>query len=164
MPYLTQLGVTYIKQEIIKFKIFMFVFWAMILTVTGMYSMYIINIGFSDAEISLAVTLSALFSILGQYFTGYLADRFKCLKKTLLLSISVGLTVPVILMTAKQNWQVFAAIILWAFFVYGSIPLTDAWCIGYLKGCDMLNSYGGIRGQGSIGYGLTGVLFGFLLE
>lgn len=162
--YLIQMGVTCIKQEIIKFKIFMFVFWAMILTVTGMYTMYFINIGFSDAEISLAVTLSTLFSILGQYFTGYLADRFKCLKKTLLFSISVGLIVPVILMAAKHNWHVFAAIALWAFFVYGSIPLTDAWCIGYLKGCDMLNVYGRIRGQGSVGYGLAGVLFGVLLE
>lgn len=164
MPYLMHMGVTYIKQEIFKFKIFMFAFWAMILTVTGMYTMYIINLGFSNAEISLAVTLSTLFSILGQYFTGYLANRFKCLKKTLLFSISVGLIVPIILIVAKQNWQVFAAIVLWAFFVYGSIPLTDAWCIGYLKGCDMLNSYGRIRGQGSIGYGLAGVLFGVLLE
>jgi PPP family 3-phenylpropionic acid transporter len=161
--YINKLGVAHIKQEIIRLKIFMFAFWAMILTVTGMYTMYIINIGFSDVEISLAVTISTLFCMLGQNFTAYLAERFKCLKKTLLLSIGVGLIVPVILMTARQNWQVFAALALWAFFVYGSVPLSDAWCIGFLKSRDMLNSYGGIRGLGSIGYGLAGVLFGMLL-
>jgi len=162
--YINKLGVAHIKQEINRLKIFMFAYWAMILTVTGMYTMYIINIGFSDAEISLAVTISTLFCILGQNFTAYLAERFKYLKKALLLSIGVGLVVPVILMTARQNWQVFAALALWAFFVFGSAPLSDAWCIGFLKSRDMLNNYGGIRCLGSIGYGLAGVLFGMLLQ
>jgi len=142
----------------------MVAYWSMILSVSGMYTMYIINIGFSATEISTAVTIYVFFGMLGQNLIGYLADRFKCVKKILLFSISTGIIISVGLMLARQNWQVFVAIALWAVFVYGTFPLSEAWCIGFLKAGNQQNKFGSIRGLGSIGYGVSGVLIGLLLQ
>ena len=153
-----------IKKEFIKYRIFMFAYWAMMLSVTGMYTMYIINIGFSKTEIGIAVTISAFSGLLGQNFIGFLADRFKCVRKILLFSISTGIIVAAGLMFAKHNWHVFIALALWAFFVYGTVPLSEAWCIGLLKAGNEQNNFGKIRGVGSVGYGLSGVLMGLILQ
>ena len=142
----------------------MFAYWAMMLTVMGMYTMYIIHIGFSKTEIGLTVTICTFSALLGQNFTGYLSDHFKCEKKILLLSISVGILATAGLMLAQQNWHVYLAIALWAFFVYRTVPLSEAMIIGFLKTGNEMNRFGKIRGVGSIGYGVTGVLVGLILQ
>lgn len=142
----------------------MLAYWAMMLSIMGMYTMYIINIGFSKTEIGIAVTLCTFSGLLGQNFIGYLADRYKYVKKILLVSISSGVIIATGFIFAKQNWQVFVAIALWAFCVYGTVPLTEAWCIGFLKARNAQNYFGKIRGVGSIGYGVSGVLLGLLLQ
>ena len=153
-----------IRKELIRYRIFMFAYWAMILSVSGMYSMYIIKIGFSKTEIGIAVTVYTFSGLLGQNSIGYLADRFRRVKKTLILSISIGLIVALALMFARQNWHIMISISLWAFFVYGTVPLSDAWCIGLLKAGNEQKNFGKIRGIGSVGYGLSGVFLGLLLQ
>lgn len=142
----------------------MFAYWAMMLSVTGMYTMYIIKMGFSKTEIGIAVTIFTFLSLVGQNLFGYLADRFRCVKRILLPSISVGIIVAAALFFARQNWHIYISISIWAFFVHGTIPLSEAWCIGFLKTSNEQNKFGKIRGFGSIGYGLSGVLIGLLLQ
>lgn len=142
----------------------MFAYWAMILSVSGMYTMFIIHKGFSKAEIGLAVTICTFSTLLGQNFIGYMADRFRCEKKILLISISTGIVVAAMLMFAKQNWHIFVAVATWTFFLNGSAPLSEAMCIGTLKTSSEQNKFGRIRGLGSIGFGVSGVLIGLLLQ
>ena len=44
----------------------MFLYWAMMLCFSGMYSMYIIEIGFTKAEVGLAVTIFVLSAFLAR--------------------------------------------------------------------------------------------------
>lgn len=142
----------------------MFAYWAMMLSVSGMYTMYMIQAGFSKQEISIAVMIYTFSGLVGQNLIGYLADRFRHVKKVLMLTISVGIIVAVALLFAGQIWQIDILISLWGFFVYGSVPLSEACCIGFLKVSNEQNNFGKIRGVGSIGYGLSGVLLGVLLQ
>jgi len=142
----------------------MFTYWAMMLSVSGMYTMYIAKLGFSKEEISIAVTLNTISALIGQNFIGYFVDKFKCVKKILFISISVGLLVALALIFATLNWQIYILISIWGFFLYGSVPLSETWCIEKLIASNEQRNFGKIRGFGSIGYGLSGVLIGLLLQ
>lgn len=49
-------------------------------------------------------------------------------------------------------------------FLYGTVPLSEAWYIGILKANGDQREFGKIRGIGSIGYGISGIVLGFLLQ
>lgn len=68
---ISRIGVK-IKTKYFKYKIFMFVYWAMMLSISGMYTMYIAQAGFSKEEISFTVTVFISSSIIGQNLFGYL--------------------------------------------------------------------------------------------
>jgi MFS transporter, PPP family, 3-phenylpropionic acid transporter len=153
-----------IRKDINKFRVFMFIFWAMILGMAGMYTMYLAQLGFSKKEVSICVTLYTVSGIIGQSFVGYLVDKYKSIRKIMFLVISTGLLVATGLVFAKVNWQIYLLISMWAFFISGSIPLSDTWCIDTLKFYGEQRNFGKIRGFGSIGYGLAGSFFGLLLQ
>jgi MFS transporter, PPP family, 3-phenylpropionic acid transporter len=153
-----------IKGAIIKFKVFMAVYWAMMLSVVGMYVMYISQTGFSKKEISAAVTVFALSALVGQSLIGFMVDKLGYPKKIMFFSISMGLFTAVFLPFAKLPWIIYLLLFIWGFFVAGTIPLSEAWCIDTLKMYGQQRNFGKVRGMGSIGYGFTGPLLGFLLE
>lgn len=141
----------------------MFTYWAMMLSVIGMYTMYIAEMGFTKKQISIAVTIFTLSSFVGQNFLGYLADRLKCIKKLLILSNIVGIFVSIALNFSDKIWFMGILISLWGFFLSGTVPLSEAWYLGVLKANGDDKEFGAIRGMGSIGYGLSGILIGLLL-
>jgi MFS transporter, PPP family, 3-phenylpropionic acid transporter len=153
-----------ISKDIRRFRLYMFFYWAMMLSVVGMYTMYISQRGFSKREISIAVTIYTISGLIGQSFIGYLVDKFGGIKKIIFTSISMGLLVGIGFPFAKLNWQIYLLVGIWGFFVYGINPLSDAWCINILKKYEQQRNFGRIRGFGSIGYGISGVLLGILLQ
>lgn len=142
----------------------MYTYWAMMLSVSGMYTMYITEIGFSKKEISIVVTTFILAASAGQNTFGYLADRFRCIKKILLFSISIGIAAAVALNFFREAWFVHIIITIWGFFLYGTVPLSEAWYISVLKANNEQKDFGKIRGVGSIGYGISGIILGLLLQ
>lgn len=142
----------------------MALYWAMMISISGMYSLYIIVNHFSKLEISITVTIFTFSALIGQNVLGYITDKLGHVKKVLMPSISVGLLIAVGLMFAKQHWHITALIALWGFFLYGAVPLTEAWCIGMLTKINEKRYFGKIRGIGSISYAIAGVLLGLILE
>jgi MFS transporter, PPP family, 3-phenylpropionic acid transporter len=153
-----------INKDIKRFRMFMFFYWAMILSVTGMYTMYISHLGFSKKEISVAVTIYTIAGLVGQSYIGYLVDKFRCIKKIIFVSVSMGLAVGIGIIFAKLNWQIYMLLFIWGFFVAGTNSLTDAWCINTLKSYNEQRNFGRVRGFGSIGYGISGAFLGLLLQ
>ena len=141
----------------------MFLYWAMMLCFSGMYSMYIIEIGFTKAEVGLAVTIFVLSAFFGQNMMGYLADRFKNIKLILLAALFCGMIISLLLLLSQETWYVCVLIALWGFLIRGSIPLSELWFMRILKSGNNLSGFGMIRGFGSIGYGLWGLITGFML-
>jgi len=152
------------KHIIRKMRVFMFVYWAMMLSVTGMYTMYLGDIGFTKGEIGIAVTIYMVSALIGQNVFGYLADKTGNIKKVFTLSTATGILIATLLAFAKSSIQIYVLIFLWGFFICGTVPLSDVWCINSLKASNELNDYGKIRGFGSIGYGISGVLLGLTLQ
>ena len=152
------------KSMIRNFRIFMFLYHAMMLGVLGMYTMYLAEIGFTKGEIGVAVTINTVASLIGQNVLGYLADRFGNIKKIITFSTATGILVAVLMYFAKSSLYIYVLIFSWGFFLLGTSPLCDVWCINSLKASDEISDYGKIRGFGSFGYGFSGVLLGLLLQ
>jgi len=136
----------------------------MMLSISGMYSMYLVNAGFTKKEISMAVSIFTFSALIGQNFLGFLADRFRCVKKILFISISIGVIAALTLLFIKERWLINIIILLWGVFIYGTVPLSEAWFIKVLKANGDQNKFGKIRGFGSIGYALSGIILGLILE
>lgn len=153
-----------INKDIKRFRAFMFTYWAMMLSVSGMYTMYISQQGLSKGEVSITVTVYTMSSLIGQSFIGYLVDKFHCAKKIMFISISMGLIVAAGFPFIWTSWQAYLLMFAWGFCVYGTVPLTEAWCIDTLKAYGEQRNFGETRGFGSIGYALSGVLLGMLLQ
>lgn len=136
----------------------------MILSVTGMYTMYITDMGFSKEEISIAVTIYTLSGLIGQIVIGYIVDKLRQIKNVMVISLVIGLISAAGLLFIKETWQIYLMLTLWGFFLSATYTLTDTWCINTLKDTDEQRNFGKIRGFGSIGYGFSGVLLGLLLQ
>jgi predicted MFS family arabinose efflux permease len=142
----------------------MFFYWAMMLSVVGMYTMYISQLGFSKKEISIAVTIYTLSGLVGQSFIGYLVDKYRQIKKIMFMSIAMGLIVGIGIAFARLIWQIYILLFIWGFFVVGTNSLSEAWCIQALKSNSEQRNFGRVRGLGSIGYGLSGAFLGLILD
>ena len=126
--------------------------------------MYIGTMGFSKKEISIAVTINTLSSLIGQNLIGYLVDKLKKIKLIFIICISMGIVVALGLSLANYTWQIYILIAIWGFFLYGTVPLSEAWCIELLKINNQQRNFGRIRGFGSVGYGLSGIFIGLYLQ
>lgn len=153
-----------IKNKFNQFRAFLFIYWAMILSVTGMYTMFISDMGFTRKEISIAVTIYTLSGLIGQIVIGYIVDKFKQIKKVAAASLFIGLISAAGLLFVKEIWQIYLMLVIWGFFISATYPLTDTWCINTLKEENEQRNFGKIRGFGSIGYGFSGILLGLLLK
>lgn len=142
----------------------MFVYWAMVLSVTGMYTMYITQLGFSKQQVSIVVTIYTFSTLIGQSFIGYIVDKLRRTKAVMLLTISMGIIVGLAINFAKLSWHFYILLFLWGFFVVGTNSLSEAWTIHTLKAYGEQRNFGKIRGFGSIGYGFSAVVLGFLLS
>ena len=134
------------------------------LSISGMYTMYIVEAGFTKKEISFAVTLFTVSALIGQNVLGFISDHFQCVKKVLFVSLCLGNVATAIFIHSTKNLHIYLLICLWGFFLYGTVPLSEAWFIGVLKANGDQQDFGKIRGVGSVGYALSGVLLGLLLE
>ncbi len=157
-------GFKNMKSDFAKSRFFMAVYWGMLLCMTGISTLFMLRNGFSRLEVSLAVSGYALFALVGQNVLGFMADRVGNVRRIMLVSISAGLLIAYALSIAVEHWQMLALIWSWAFFLTGTVPLADAWVIGMLKKTGSQRRFGEIRGLGSIGYAISGVALGFILE
>jgi MFS family permease len=136
----------------------------MMVSVMGMYSMYVIKLGFTKKEVSIAATLVTIAGLIGQSFIGYLVDKYKTIKKILLFCISLGFVLAIGISFTQVTWHIYILIFIWGFFVAGTAPLSEIWALETLKKYNEQRNFGRVRGFGSIGYGFSGAFIGVLLQ
>lgn len=155
---------TLMDREINRFRVFTFMYWAMMVSVMGMYTMYEIQIGFTKQQISISATIYTIASLVGQSFIGYLVDKFRTIKIIMVVCIGLGIIVAAGITMTNVAWHIYILMFIWGFFVSGTSPLTELWTIDILKKYKAEKNFGRIRGFGSVGYGVSGALIGILLD
>ncbi|PLS05360.1 MFS transporter [Neobacillus cucumis] len=151
-----------IKKQIFSLKLLFFVFGGTNVLIGPFLPLYFIHQGFSPLDVGFILGIASLFGVIGQPIWAFLSDRFKTIKKILLilflscLIISTGMfiskTLPVVLIFSILFYLVWSP----------SGVLIDSmavWKVNTLK-----TKYGHIRLWSSIGFAGIALLAGPLLE
>jgi PPP family 3-phenylpropionic acid transporter len=125
-------------------------------------SPYLKSLGLSGAEVGMVLSLPSLARIISPLFWGYIADRLNNPIFILRVVIVLSLIVTAFFFWAGSFWTIALVLFIYAA-VKTSVPsLTDAVCLGLIK--VQGGEYSRVRVWGSIGFVVSALLTGFLME
>src|SRR5699024_2533118 len=139
----------------------MFNFHAANTIILSFLPLYLKYKGLSGTEIGWVLAIGPFASIISQPFWGYLSDKYKTIKKMLLISIAGMLTMSIVFF---QMNELIAILVVGAFFYFFSSPvgaLGDS--LAQRRAKDLNISFGSIRMWGSIGFAFSSLIVGELL-
>ncbi len=149
-------------KPLIQLKSLLFFFHATNTIIISFLPIYLAFKGLSGTEIGWVLAIGPLASIISQPFWGYLSDKYKTVKWVLIMSIIFMLIFSILFF--QMNTLIFI-LIFGALFYFFSSPvgaLSDSLA---QRQADLKNiSFGSIRMWGSIGFGLSSLLIGQLLD
>lgn len=144
------------------FKTLYFFFFFTIAIFSGFTVAYLNSLGFNATQVGFFMSLLYFFGFLGQSITGYICDVKNTIKKVYLLWMIILATliffffkvhVPV-----KQ--AIFISII--GFFQSSVLALLDSWVLE--SNAAIKKNFGPIRAFGSIGWGISTLIFGRIID
>lgn len=150
------------KQALLPLKLLLFSFHAANTIVLTFLPVYLQDKGLTGTEIGWVLAIGPLASIISQPFWGYLSDKYKTVKKMLIIAI-IGMIIGS--MIFFQMNQLVAILIFAAIFYFFSSPvgaLSDS--LAQRRANEMKISFGSIRMWGSIGFGVSVLIVGEILD
>lgn len=125
-------------------------------------NLYLADVGLSQSQIGMTVSISTLFLLLTQTFWGNLSDRSNN-KNTVLKILFFGGVLSICLFYASKNfWFLLFVITLFSMFFVPTVPISDNITLELLEKSHW--DYGQVRMGGTIGYALTVLAIGFVLN
>jgi len=139
----------------------MFTIFGSTVLVVSYLQLYFSHLGFSRAEIGYLYGIGPLVSVFSNMFWSMASDRYKTVRKVMIILLGGQLITGVMLANATSFGQVFVLVTLFYFFYYPVYPLADTMAI------TTANKYGrnftSIRVFGSIGYAFFALSIGYFL-
>ncbi|MDQ0253103.1 PPP family 3-phenylpropionic acid transporter [Evansella vedderi] len=118
--------------------------------------------GFSSVEIGTIMGVAPIVSIIAQPLVGFVSDKFKTIKKILILLYFAVIAASFGLFFTAEFWVVFLSFVLFHFALSPCSPLIDSMTLKSL-GPERRHEYGKIRLWGSLGFALIAGLSGPVL-
>ncbi|WP_338024251.1 MFS transporter [Aquibacillus albus] len=118
---------------------------------------------FNSIEIGTIMGVSPLISIFAQPFIGFVSDKYKTIKRLLILLYFAVIAASFGIFFFGDFWIVFLSFIVFHFALSPCTPLIDSMCIQSL-GTKRKHDYGKIRLWGSVGFALTAIISGPILS
>lgn len=146
----------------IKFFATYLVFYAVQAVYNGFTNLYLHDIGFSQAQIGLAVSIATAALLLIQPFWGLVSDRAKHKNTILKILLAASAVVVLLYPLSHKYWVLFCVTALFSA-VYSPIsPLQDNLTLEHLEGGRW--DFGQIRLGGSLAYALSMLIMGWALR
>lgn len=152
------------KKEPLLLAMLQFTYWACYCTFYTFIMLYLTDNGFSGFVCGLIMTILSITNVVVQPIIGYVTDTYLTGKRFLILcfAIAIGMTF-LIPATVTKGYIVIVAIVGLAVFDYSEYCIIDSWIIG-LKRTKPYIDFPSIRSFGSIGYALTALVFGQIIN
>ncbi|MDL2232663.1 MFS transporter [Ruminococcaceae bacterium OttesenSCG-928-L11] len=155
-----------LKEKAADFPVLLYMLYMCSYSGQAVYSTYInlyfADIGFSQSRIGLIVSVTTLFMLVAQMAWGIASDRAKT--RNTVLSILYGGCAVTILMGYLSNafWYLLVVISLYSIFLTAINPLLDNVCLVSSEGKRW--NFGQIRTGGTVGYCITVLIIGFVIN
>lgn len=164
MKFFADIEVSYLqgKQSLISLKALIFLFHATNTIVLSFLPLYLRYKGLNGTEIGWVLAIGPFASLISQPFWGYLSDKYKTVKRMLILSV-VGMLIGSMLFF-QMNTLVLILVFA-AFFYFFSSPvgaLSDS--LAQRRALELNISFGSIRMWGSIGFAFSALIVGEILD
>lgn len=145
-----------------RLSAYYFFYFAFVGAFSPYFGLYLSSIGFSAADIAIVMSLMQVMRILAPSLWGWLADRIGARTPIIRAAGAASLGGFLIFFSTEQFIGVFVAMALMSFFWSASLPLVEALTLEHLK--SRVARYGGIRVWGSIGFVVTVLVLGEMLD
>lgn len=128
---------------------------------TSYLPLYLLSKGYSPSEVGVLLAIGPFAAIISEPLSGYFSDKFKSIKKVLLVSI-IGMLISGIILFQLDHFAATAFLIYCLFFFLApSGSLGDSLS---QKTANLLNiPFGSIRMWGSLGFGVASIATGYIL-
>lgn len=155
------------KDKILKdFPIRIFALYVLFYSGQSIYNtylnLYLNSVGLSESQIGVTVSVSTVGILIAQIFWGMVSDRAKTKNRVLLFLYAVTAVVSLTFYLSRSFLFLIIAVTLFAVFFNPLVPLQDNFALEYLEGKKW--DYGQVRMGGTIGYCITVLSIGFLLN
>lgn len=152
------------RRENLGFGGLQWFYWSGICTVAGYLVVYLKSVGYNEFHTGVVLAAIAASSILGQPFWGSLCDRTGYMRNIIVLSLSVSAVAALIIPIASGYFIFIVLLCSSIAFTENSMPaVIDSWTLGH-KAKKPWIDYGLTRGMGSLGFALTAVFMGIIID
>jgi MFS transporter, PPP family, 3-phenylpropionic acid transporter len=145
-----------------RLSAYYFFYFAFVGAFSPYFGLYLSSIGFSAADIGIVMSLMQVMRIIAPGMWGWLADRIGARTPIIRAAGAASLAGFMVFFTTEQFAGVFIAMALMSFFWSASLPLVEALTLEHLKA--RVARYGAIRVWGSIGFVVTVLALGEMLD
>lgn len=152
------------QKTFLKFSAMDSLYWAFYASFVGFISTYLLECGMSNSVLSIMLACFMIASFIGAFFWGSVCDRFLTNRNVFLPEFIASIAVALfIFFIAKKN--IWIATVLYPVFGFLSTPLgsnLDSWMLrSFHKDA---GTYGRARSIGSMGYAITALFMGMLIQ
>lgn len=150
------------KNSLLSLKLLLFHFHATNTIILSFLPLYLKYKGLSGTEIGWVLAIGPFASLISQPFWGYLSDKYKTVKRMLILSV-IGMLIASIIFFQMNH--LLAILIFGAIFYFFSSPvgaLSDS--LAQRRANDLQISFGSIRTWGSVGFAFSSLIVGEILS
>jgi MFS transporter, PPP family, 3-phenylpropionic acid transporter len=139
-----------------------FFYYSLSSIVVSFFPVYFSFKGFNTSQIGVLLGVGTFISILAPPFWGFLADRYNTTKNILLLTLTGALLIGYILFQSNLFWVLLFVFVVFNWFMSPIGPLSDS--LTFRITAEARQSFGSIRLFGSVGFAITALLSGWILD
>jgi MFS transporter, PPP family, 3-phenylpropionic acid transporter len=125
-------------------------------------NLYYQRLGLSGRQIGLLAAIPILISSLAVLLWSSLADTLRWHRRILRIGLFLAAVAILLLSTATTFQGLLGYIIIYAFFISPVVPLLDSWALEAAE--DSNRSYGELRLWGAVGWSISTVLVGLIIQ
>ena len=162
MKYDREVHLLHKKSSLHSLKLLLFLFHATNTIILSFLPLYLQYKGLNGTEIGWVLAIGPFASIISQPFWGYLSDKYKTVKKMLIISV-IGMLIASIIFFQMNH--LIAILIIGSIFYFFSSPvgaLSDS--LAQRRALQLNVSFGSIRTWGSVGFAFSSLIVGELLS
>lgn len=145
-----------------KLKVFIFIYFASVGLFLPYLPLVFRGMGLTSWQIGILLSLGPLVTIAVQPLWGYISDRFKTVKKIIIVQLAVITSLSLFVFHISSFELLLPAIFIFNVFCFPIIPLTDSLTLATASNAG--RHYGKFRLWGSLGFALSALSFGIFFR
>jgi PPP family 3-phenylpropionic acid transporter len=123
---------------------------------------YCSKIGISDTQIGFLLGAGSIISIVSQPLWGMVSDKFRTIRKVLLLILLISVVVGTLMYRTSGLWSISLFVALMYIFYLPTDPLVES--LNFQSAVHAGIPYGSVRMFGALGYAVTSLLVGYSVQ